>query len=111
MSAIYANLDNKLVKNSIKNQLRIVKKKNIDTMEILGELNIGLNDVYSITKYTSCELTVKVDKKTKIEEVEANIRNIISSLINNLKIDVDILFRIIVRENEITVQAKRYNEQ
>jgi hypothetical protein len=112
MSATLANLDNKSVKSNIKNQLRAVRKNNISSMDILGELAaVGLNDVYSIIRQSMCELTVKIDKKTKIDEAQAEIRGRIASLIDNKKVDVDILFRITVRENEITIQAKRYNEQ
>jgi predicted RNA-binding protein Jag len=111
MTTQQLGLDNENVKEKIKSQLRMVRKEKIDSFNILSKVAYDLKDVYTITKKTNCELTIKVDKKRKPEEIESEVRRFLTSYINNENIDVDLLFRIIVRENDITIQTKRYNER
>lgn len=111
MNTIQADLDSENVKRKIRNQLRTVRKEKIDSFDILSEVADELKDVYTITKKTNCELSIKIDKKKKVEEVESEIRKILESKLNNKNIDVDILFRINVRDADINIQTKRYNER
>jgi len=98
-------IENHSVNNYISDQLKLIKKNNINTTSILIKLyNLIYKDY--ICTFTSGEMTIRLDKKRNIIDTKKSIIIIIKSLVPK-NIDISFLFKFFSNDRELILRVKR----
>jgi hypothetical protein len=94
------------VKSYVKTQLKLIKKNKltVNSNEIFSDIIEELEKVYNILYASNIECIIKLDKKNK-ENAPANIGSVIKKHYEGL--DVSLLFKIFILDNEIIIRRKR----
>lgn len=110
MSTVAATMfDNKNVCDTVKSQLRLIKKNKIDTEMVMSELRVLLKDKYPSVRTSLSELNIRVDRKRNANNILNEVRGHLVDLVRNSTIDIDYLFKVFIVNNEVVVRIKRSN--
>lgn len=98
--------DGKKINNYMQQQFKKIKK--LDVQNIMSNVKMEIKSLYTVNNSSRDEISIKIDKKQNIDDIEKNVNKILTKTINNSDVNSTLLFSIIQSSSsELIIRLKR----
>jgi hypothetical protein len=106
MTELALLLENTSVIHYVQSQFKKMKKHKLETNASITILAEQLKATHTVTRQSSDELAIKIDKKKNVDEIKRELTEVLSNIVDK-DIDISLLYKFVKVNNEMINKVKR----